>query len=166
MPTLVLCTTAAFAQDQKQDTSPIDPNAPLQPLDTTPAGGTANKPPVGAVRGVEMPFDSQSYDPAQVTPDTYTLAGAEPITLGSLQHTRNIFDPTITISQIGQTTPDKSGQTVLTGESVATASLNFNRSWSEYHFSTVYSGGETFNLGYGAASTFLARSLHIINITI
>ena len=33
---LVLCTTAAFAQDQKQDTSPIDPNAPLQPLDTTP----------------------------------------------------------------------------------------------------------------------------------
>ena len=32
---LVLCTTAAFAQDQKQDTSPIDPNAPLQPLETT-----------------------------------------------------------------------------------------------------------------------------------
>ena len=31
---LVLCATAAFAQDQKQDTSPIDPNAPLQPLDT------------------------------------------------------------------------------------------------------------------------------------
>ena len=33
---LVLCATAAFAQDQKQDTSPIDPNAPLQPLDTIP----------------------------------------------------------------------------------------------------------------------------------
>ena len=30
---LALCANAAFAQDQKQDTSPIDPNAPLQPLD-------------------------------------------------------------------------------------------------------------------------------------
>src|SRR5271169_5817786 len=93
---VMLCTTAAFAQDQKQDTSPIDPNAPLQPLDTAPTGGNANKPPVGAVRGVEMPFDTQSYDPAQVTPDTNTLAGAESFTLGSLQHTRNTFDPTLT----------------------------------------------------------------------
>jgi hypothetical protein len=154
---LALCATAAFAQDQKQDTSPIDPNAPLQPLDTTPTAGYSNKPPVGAVRGVEMPSDTQSYDPAQVTPDTNTLAGAAPFTLGSLQHTRNTFDPTITISQIGQTTPGKGGQTVLTGVSVASASLNFNRNWSEYHFSTVYTGGETFNLGYGAASGFFGQ---------
>jgi hypothetical protein len=156
---LVLCTTAAFAQDQKQDTSPIDPNAPLQPLDTnpTPSGGNVNRPPVGAVRGVEMP-DAQSYDPSQVTPDTNTLAGAEPISLGSLQHTRNTFDPTITISQVGQTTPGKGGQTVLTGISVASASLNFNRNWSQYHFSTVYSGGETFNLGYGQATGFFGQT--------
>lgn len=156
---LALCTTAAFAQDQKQDTSPIDPNAPLQPLDTnpTPSGGNANRPPVGAVRGVEMPFDTQSYDPSQVTPDMNTLAGAEPISLGSLQHTRNTFDPTITVSQIGQTTPGKGGKTVLTGISMASGSLIFNRNWSTYHFSTVYSGGETFNLGYNAASTFFGQ---------
>src|SRR5258708_6267811 len=42
---LVLFATAAFAQDQKQDTSPIDPNAPLQPLDTRPSGAYGNKPP-------------------------------------------------------------------------------------------------------------------------
>jgi hypothetical protein len=154
---LVISTTAAFAQDQKQDTSPIDPNAPLQPLESTPSGGNPDKPPVGIVRGVEMPFDSQTYDPSQVTPDTNTLAGAAPFTIGSLQHTRNIFDPTITISQIGQTTPGASGKTVLTGVSTASASLNFNRTWSEYRFSTVYSGGETFNLGYGAATNFFGN---------
>ncbi len=37
---------------------------------------------------------------------------------------------------------------------MASASLNFNRTWSEYHFSTIYDGGETFNQGYGAATTF------------
>ena len=104
-----------------------------------------------------MPSDTQSYDPSQVTPDTNTLAGAAPFTLGSLQHTRNIFDPTITVSQIGQTVPGKSGQTILTGVSVASGSLNFNRTWSQYHFSTIYNGGETFNLGYGAASTFFGQ---------
>ena len=155
---LVLCTTAALAQDQKQDTSPIDPNAPLQPLGTTPTGVYPNKTPVGAVRGVEMSTNPETYDPAQVTPDTNTLAGAAPITLGSLQHTRNIFDPTITISQLGQTTPGNSGQTILTGVSMASASLNFNRTWSVYHFYTIYYGGETFNEGYSAATTFFGKT--------
>jgi len=155
---LVLCATAAWAQDQKQDTSPIDPNAPLQPLDTAPRGAYPNKPPVGAVRGVEMPTNPETYDPAQVTPDTNTLAGAAPFTLGSLQHTRNIFDPTITVSQLGQTIPGNSGQTVLTGVSMASASLNFNRTWSGYRFSTIYYGGETFNEGYGAATTFFGQT--------
>jgi hypothetical protein len=34
---LVLSATGAFAQDQKLDTSPIDPNAPLQPLNPSPS---------------------------------------------------------------------------------------------------------------------------------
>jgi hypothetical protein len=151
---LLLFATTAFAQDKKQDTSPIDPNAPLQPLDTSPSKGYGNKPPIGAARGVNAPFDPQPYDPSQVTPDQNTLAGAAPLTLGSLQHTRNIFDPTISVSQLGQTVPGTSGKTVVTGVSVASGSLNFNRTWSEYHFSTIYNGGETFNLGYGAASAF------------
>jgi hypothetical protein len=155
---LVLCTTAAFAQDQKQDTSPIDPNAPLQPLDTSPSGGYANKPPIGAARGVTGPYEPQPYDPSQVTPDQNTLAGAAPFTLGSLQHKTNIFDPAISISQLGQTVPGSSGQTVLTGVFVASGSLNFNRNWSEYHFSTIYNGGETFNQGYGTAGTFFGTT--------
>jgi hypothetical protein len=153
MAALALCATGAFAQDQKQDTSPIDPSAPLQPLDTTPGGGYA-KPPIGAVRGVNVPDDAQPYDPAQVTPDQNTLAGAAPFTLGSLQHTRNILDPTISVSQIGQTVPGATGGSILTGESIIGGSLNFNRTWSEYHFSAVYNGGETFNEGYTQAATF------------
>jgi hypothetical protein len=149
---LVFCATAAFAQDQKQDTSPIDPNAPLQPLDTSPSSKYPNKP-VGAARGVIGPYDSQSYDPSQVTPDRNTLAGATPFTLGSLQHTSNVFDPAISFSQLGQTVPQTSGQTILGGASMVSGSLNFTRTWSEYHFSTLYNGGETFNYGYGATST-------------
>jgi hypothetical protein len=154
---LVLCATGAFAQDQKQDTSPIDPNAPLQPLNTSPSLGYPNKPPIGAARGVSAPFDPQSYDPSQVTPDQNTLAGVTPFTLGSLQHIRNTFDPAISVSQIGQTVPGASGQTALTGVSVVGASLNFNRTWSKFHFSAIYNGGETFNLGYSAAPTFFGQ---------
>lgn len=146
---LVLCGTTAFAQDQGQGPSPIDPNAPLQPLDSTTKPGYPNKPPVGAIRGVITPYDAAPYDPAQVTPDRNTLAGPAPITLGSLQHTRNTFDPAISVTQLGQTIPDTTGKTVLAGVSVVGGSLNFNRVWSEYHFSTLYSGGETFNVGFG-----------------
>jgi hypothetical protein len=155
---LLLCTSSSIAQDQKQVPSPIDPNAPLQPLDTTagggPSGRSANRPPIGAARGVDAQFDPQRYDPSQVTPDQNTLAGAAPFTLGSLQHSVNIFDPAITVSQLGQFVPGTSGKSVLAGMSVASGSLNFNRTWSEYRFSTLYNGGETFNLGYGAASSF------------
>lgn len=153
---LALCATGALAQDQNQkpDTSPIDPNAPLQPLDTSPNPGKNANQPVGVIRGVEGPDNSQPFDPAQVTPDQNTLAGAAPYTLGSLQHSRNIFDPTISVSQIGEVVPGATGQDQVAGQSLISGSLNFNRTWREYRFSTVYNGGETFNLGYASAATF------------
>jgi hypothetical protein len=157
---LALCATAAYAQDQNQGTSPIDPNAPLQPLDATSPTSAVypNKPPIGAARGVTAPYDPQTYDPSQVTPDQNTLAGAAPFTLGSLQHTANIFDPTISVSQVGQLVPGTTGQSVLTGVSVASGSLNFNHTWSEYRFSVLYNGGETFDEGYGAAPGFFGTT--------
>lgn len=159
---LALCAAAAMAQDQKQDQepSPIDPNAPLQPLDTTPSGGTrSNRPPIGVARGgITASSDPQPYDPSQVTPDQNTLAGAAPFTLGSLQHRVNIFDPAISVSQLGQVVPSASGKTILAGVSVVSGSLNFNRTWGEYRFTTLYNGGETFNQGYGAASSFFGAT--------
>ena len=154
---LLLCASAAVAQDQKQDTSPIDPNAPLQPLDMTPSGagsGYANRPPAAAARGVDTVSDPQPYEPSQATPDQNTLAGASPFTLGSLQRTVNVFDPVISISGVGQAVPGAPGKTVFAGNSVASGSLNFNRTWNAYRFTTLYNGGETFNLNYGAASAF------------
>src|SRR5665213_3586886 len=157
MIALLLFAGAAFAQDQKQDenTSPLDPNAPLQPLDAPPGVAYPNKPPVGVLRGgaIETP-EAQPYDPAQVTPDQNTLAGAAPFTIGSLQHSLNIFDPAISVSQLCQAVPGTSGKTVFTGVSMVGGSLKFNRTWSEYRFSILYNGGETFNLGYGAAAAF------------
>jgi hypothetical protein len=166
---LVFCAAAVSAQDQKPDTSPIDPNAPLQPLDTRPTGGYANKP-VGAARGVAAPYDPQPYDPSQVVPDQNTLAGAAPFTLGSLQHTRNVFDPSLSFSQLAQTVPLTDGNSILTGVSIVSGSLNFNRTWSQYHFSAAYNGGETFNVGYGTASTSVGSisphyQFHDLNVT-
>ncbi len=159
---LAFCATAAYAQDQNQPISPLDPNAPLQPLETTPTPTSSaiypSRPPIGAARGVTGPYDPQTYDPSQVTPDQNTLAGAVPFTVGSLQHTGNILDPTISVSQVGQLVPGTTGQAVLTGVSLASASLIFSRTWSEYRFSALYNGGETFDEGYGQAPGFFAAT--------
>jgi hypothetical protein len=142
-----LCGTAAWAQNQKPYDTPIDANAPLQPLDAPAKPTYSNRPPIGAARGVDMP--DQNYDPAQVTPDQNTLAGAAPFTLGSMRHTRNTLDPAISFSQVGETFPNNAGQTTLAGVTVLSGSLNFVRTWSAYHFYTYYDGGETFNIGFG-----------------
>jgi hypothetical protein len=155
--TILLCASSAFAQDPRQGTPPIDPNAPLQPLDTTVGGPdqpASRRPPLAAARGVDAPFDPHTYDPSQVTPDPNTLAGAAPFTLGSLQHQVNIFDPGVSVSQLGQFVPGTTGKTITAGETIASGSLNFSRTWSEYHFSTLYTGGETFNEGYSNAAAF------------
>ena len=150
MAVVALCASAALAQDPKQNVSPLDPNAPLQPLDSTSGGTNANRAPVGVVRGVEMASEpQQAYDPAQVAPDQNTLAGAAPITLGSLQHSRNVLDPAISFSQVGESLSDGTGKNALTGISMIGGSLNFNRTWSEYHFDALYNGGEAFNVGFG-----------------
>jgi hypothetical protein len=153
---LALCATASFAQDQKQGATPPDQNTPLQPLGSN-TGTTSPNQPIGAARGVNGPSDSQSYDPSQVTPDANTLAGATPFTLGSLQHNVNVFDPAISATQLGEYVPGTSGQNVLTGVTIVGGSLNFSHTWREYRFSALYNGGETFNEGIGAASTFFGN---------
>jgi hypothetical protein len=149
----LLCAATAFAQAQQQEPSPLDPNAPLQPLNPNPqpapGAGSPSRPPAGAARGVSSPYDPQQYDPSQVVPDQNTLAGAAPFTLGELQHNRNIFDPAISYSQIGQTYSLTDGKSIVTDSSLVSGSLNFDRTWSEYHLSVLYNGGETFNYGYG-----------------
>jgi hypothetical protein len=146
---LILCVTAAFGQDQKQGTTPVDPNAPLQPQNTNPDGGNQ---PIGAARGVSGQDNPQPYDPSQVTPDTNTLAGVTPFTLGSLQRKGNVFDPAITVSQLGQTFPSSTGASNLTGETIVGGSLNFDRIWSANRFTALYNGGENFNYGNSGAS--------------
>jgi hypothetical protein len=150
-----------YAQDQKQDSQqaqPAEPLAPIQPVNSSPTNSNLGpgyaKRPAPAARGVSSPFDAP-YDPSQVTPDTNTLAGAEIFTVGSLGRARNTFDPSITISQIGQHSPTTPGslppgvivQTGWSAISLVNGSLVFNRTWSRYHFTTLYNGGEVFNFG-------------------
>lgn len=157
---LLLCVSAAKAQDPKQGMPPVDPNAPIQPLDTTVGGASqpASQPPIGAARGLDAPSDPQTYDPSQVTPDQNTLSGFESFTLGSLQHRVNIFDPSISVSQLGQFVPGTATSTATVGQSFASGSLNFTRTWSEYNFTALYNGGEAFNEGYSRASTFFGTT--------
>ena len=143
---LVFCVTSAFAQDQKQGTSPADPNAPLQTQDANPSGGHANQP-IGAARGVAGPSESQPYDPSQVSPDTNTLAGAEFFTVGSLEHSHNIFDPFLSTSVLGDYFPGIPGQSSLGAVSIVGGGLNFNRNWSRYRLTASYNGGETIAIG-------------------
>jgi hypothetical protein len=142
----------ALSQGQPQQPSPIDPNAPLQPL--PPAGGTnaPKRAPSSTLSPDASPYDPSPYDPSQVAPDQNTLAGAAPFTLGSLQHNRNIFDPSISFSQLAQAYPQTGGGTSLNANSVVNGSLNFDRTWSGYHLSMIYNGGESFNYGYSGGS--------------
>src|SRR5215472_10564209 len=166
-----LCTSLAFAQDQpQQPPSPLDPNAPLQPL--PPAGGAGNstsnptsnskRPPTPAGRGVSEPFDpQQQYDPSQVSPDQNTLAGAAPFTLGSLRHNRNIFDPTISFSQLAQSYPQTGGGgSHINAASQINGSVNLDHTWSEYHLSAIYNGGENFNYGYSTSTSLTHYQFH------
>lgn len=141
---LALCATAAFAQDQKQDTSPTDPNAPLQPQDSNPSGGYAN-PPTGTVRGVSGPYDSQTNSPSQTVPDTNTLAGAQLFTVGTQAH--NIFDPSLSFSLIGEDFPSNPGQSSLGATALLGGGLNFIHNWGHYRITTRYNGGETIETG-------------------
>jgi hypothetical protein len=153
---LCACTTTVFAQtQQQQQPSPLDPNAPLQPLGAPqPAPGPGyNRPPIPAARGVSDPNESQPYDPSQVTPDQNTLAGAAPLTLGSLQHNRNIFDPSVSYSQLAQSYPQLGGGTNVGAVSLLNGILNFDRTWSGYHLSLIYIGGESFNYAYSLNSS-------------
>lgn len=145
---LIFCVAAAFAQDQPQTSQQPDPSAPLQPPSSGLGGGYA-KPPAAAARGVSPAYDPQTYDPSQVTPDENTLAGATPFTVGSLEHSRNLFDPSISFSQLGLDLGKGSGQSGLTGESMMGGVLDFDRTWSRYHLTANYDGGEALFFGQG-----------------
>jgi hypothetical protein len=106
--------------------------------------------PVPAGRGVSPIVDPLPNDPAQVSPDTNTLAGAQLFGVGSLNHARNVFDPSISFSELGQTFPPVPGQpnqTNLFSATLIGGGLNFDRTWSRYHLTTIYNGGETFTRG-------------------
>lgn len=100
------------------------------------------KQPAAAARGVSLADDPQPYDPSQVTPDANTLAGAELFGLGSLQHARNVFDPSLKFTELGQSVYSAGGQTGLTPVSILGGSLDFSRTWGENEFTALYTGDD------------------------
>ncbi len=149
---LAISVTAVRAQDSKQNPQQADPSAPIPPMNSG-LGGGYQKPPTGAARGVGTTYDPQPYDPSQVTPDQNTLAGAEMFGVGSLQHTRNIFDPAFSVSELGETGqpgPGVSTSQGLMSTTLVGGSLSFDRTWDIFHATIVYNGGETFYVGPGS----------------
>jgi hypothetical protein len=161
----VICVVAVHAQGQNLNSQSAGPAASDPSMGSAGLGGRYAQRPVPAARGVSSGSDPQPYDPSQVTPDTNTLAGAQLFGVGSLTHARNIFDPSFSFSELGGTFPSTPGQTTPTGTlsstTMVSGSLNFNRTWSRYHLTTIYNGGETFNRGYQNYNT----QFHDLNVT-
>src|SRR5260221_3101248 len=135
---MAFCAAAIHAQDNKEDSRSSDPAPPLSLMNS---GGNTDfgRRPVPAARGVNSTYDAQPYDPAQVEPDTNTLSGAEVFGVGSLQHSRSVFDPSITISSLGQSgTIGIVGQSGLHATNIFGGALNFTHIWSRYRFATAY----------------------------
>jgi hypothetical protein len=137
---LAICVPVC-AQNQSSDSQQAAPSGPIQPLGSV--FGGHSKLPAPAARGVSLADESQVSDPSQVTPDANTLAGAQPFGLGSLQHSRNIFDPSLKFTELGQTVTSSGGQTGFTPVSILGASLNLDRTWGENEFTALYNGGDT-----------------------
>jgi len=145
---LATCAAAVHAQAQNQNSQSAGPSSPSPATSSPATGGGYGKRPTGAGRGVSSANDPQPYDPSQVTPDANTLAGAQLFGVGSLEHSHNVFDPSFSVSELGQTFPGASGQTYLSSATLVGGGLNFNRVWDRYRMTAIYSGGETFNRGY------------------
>ncbi len=121
-------------------------------------GGGYNQRPAPAARGVSA-GDSLPNDPSQVTPDSNTLSGAQLYGVGSLEHARNTFDPTLSFSELGETyppTPGQPNQRNLFSQTLLGGGLNFDRTWSRYHLTAIYNGGESLTRG----SQYLNSQFH------
>ena len=160
---VMICGVAVHAQDQNLNTQVADAAASSSSMALAAQGGGYSQRPAPAARGVSPASDPQPYDPSQVTPDTNTLAGAQLLGVGSLEHARNIFDPSLSFTEQGQTfppVPGQTNQTDLLSSTIVGGGLNFNRTWSRYHFTAIYSGGETFTRG----SQYLNAQFHDLNL--
>ena len=150
---LAILTGGLNVRAQAQAPATQAPSAPNPSPSPASQGANPRSGAAGAARGVSGPSDRDSYDPSQVTPDTNTLAGAQQFGVGSLEHPRNIFDPSLSASELGVTIPNSSGQIQIASETILGGSLNFNRYWSRYHFNAIYSGGESFFRGQNFTGT-------------
>jgi len=111
--------------------------------------GYAN-PPAPAARGVSGPAVLQPNPRAQATPDTHTLSGGELLSVGSLEQSRTVFNPSFYVSETGQTgTATAGGSSGLTSLTLLGGALNVDRTWSNSHLVTTYSGGATIQPGTG-----------------
>ncbi|MBZ5644410.1 MAG: hypothetical protein LAO19_16765 [Acidobacteriia bacterium] len=126
-------------------------------------GGGYNQRPAPAARGVSPGVDPLPNDPSQVTPDANTLSGAQMFGVGSLEHARNIFDPMLSFSELGQTYPPNPGlpnQSNLLSQTLLGGGFNFDRTWTRYHFTAIYNGGETLTRG----AQYLNAQFHDANV--
>ena len=127
-----------------------------------PGGGYSQRP-APAARGVSPSLDPLPNDPSQVTPDANTLSGAQMFGVGSLEHARNIFDPMLSFSELGQTYPPNAGlpnQSNLLSQTLLGGGFNFDRTWTRYHFTAIYNGGETLTRG----AQYLNAQFHDANL--
>ena len=85
------------------------------------------------------------------------LSGAQLFGVGSLEHARNIFDPSLSFSELGTNLCRTASRTVnLLSQTLLGGGLNFDRTWSRYHLTAIYNGGETFIRGsqYSECASF------------
>jgi hypothetical protein len=159
----VICVGVTRAQDSRQTSQQTDPSAP--PANSG-LGGGYSKPPAAAARGVANSADpDQPYGSAQLLPDQNTLSGAQNFGVGSLDHTRNIFDPAISVSELGATGQNLSGTgtsgTGLNSQTLLGGTMTFDRSWDIFHITAIYNGGVNIYAG-PSTSTYQFQNLTFI----
>lgn len=133
------------AQPQQPQQQNPPPTGPVQPIPPVSSGGNPNNPVAApAARGVSSADADASYNSDQSEPDTHTLSGAEYFTVGSLGKSHNIFDPSFSINEFGDTgILNPQGQTRLASDTMFSGNLSLAHAWQHYTFTTSYRGGAT-----------------------
>jgi len=153
---------AQSQQQQQQQQSPpaTVPVQPIPPL--APANNSNDSGAVPTARGVSSPDAGASDNSAQAAPDTHALSGAEYFTVGSLGKTHNIFDPSFSFSEFGDTgIQTAQGQTQLASETIVGGSLSLAHSWNHYTFTMAYNGGATFYPTAGSQYNYSFNDLSV-----
>ena len=133
-----------------------DPTVPQQPVAPLPANGSAGP--------GQPPYNVSTQSVlTQAQPDTHPLSGVEALTTGSLHRFTDMFDPGLSLSELGYTAPAQTSPATLTSGTTVVGTLDALKAWTDSNLRFNYSGSDTY---YYPTAIYGPRNLPSHNVAL